>query len=522
MAGERLSLPGGVEPAVAASIATAVALLTVYRTTLLPGVGNWDTAEAQTVLPLMGTMHPTGFPAYVLLGWLASVVLTPMGSPALRINFLSALLVAVAIVTLMAALRRLGVGLVVAVAVAVGFSLTPIVWQIAVAADVHALHLALLGVLVVSLLRWASLVDAWRADPRADRRRAADRALVLAAGVLGVALANHALAALLVPAVAWYVHAVEPELRQRRRLLAGTIAACLGVAAVLYLELPLRAGPFRAPLVYGDPATPIGFLDVVLARQFTGGATGLLVDPVGRLAAFVTLLLDQLGPLAAVLPFALAATVVRHPRYARLSGLAAGLTCLFAVSYENADIGRYYLGPAFFAWTWLGILATELLTLAPRALTAARLAGVRHGPSIAALGLAALLLAPTGAGLAGRWQAVDRSRDTTASIWLDEAFSVIEPHAVVVSWWSYSTTLWYGTLVEGRRADITVIDDRTRLDQSLGSVADVINANLDTRPVYVIRTTASQVQALEQQFELAPVMGPATLYRVIGRLETQR
>lgn len=503
-------------------MATAIVALTIYRTTMLPGVGSWDTAEAQTVLPLMGTMHPTGFPAYVLLGWLASVVLAPLGSPALRINFLSALLVAVAIVALMRVLCRLGSGVVIGVAIGIGFALTPIVWQIALAADAHALHLALLGILVVTLLRWASLVDAWRADPDDARHRRADRALMVAAVVLGVALANHALAALLVPAVAWYAHSVEPELWRRRRALAGALGACLGVALLLYLELPLRAGPFRAPLVYGHPETPIGFLDIVLARQFTGGATGLLVDPVGRFAAFLTLVLDQLGPLALVVPIALAVTAARHPRYARLSGLAAGLTCLFAASYENADIGRYYLGPAFFAWTWLGVLADELLRRLPPLVGARRLAGGRHLRTVAALVLAVVLLAPTGAALADHWTAVDRSRDTTASTWLDEALTVIEPRAVVVSWWSYSTTLWYGTLVERRRPDITVVDDRTRLDQSLGSVADVIGSNLGTRPVYVIRATDSDVQALEQQFQLVPVEGPATLYRVIGHQETNR
>ena len=33
------------------------------------------------------------------------------------------------------------------------------------------------------------------------------------------------------------------------------------------------------------------------------------------------------------------------------------ITCFFAASYVNADISRYYLGPALMAWTWLAILA---------------------------------------------------------------------------------------------------------------------------------------------------------------------
>ena len=38
----------------------------------------------------------------------------------------------------------------------------------------------------------------------------------------------------------------------------------------------------------------------------------------------------------------------------------------------------------------------------------------------------------------------------------------------MVSWWSYSTPLWYAQRVEGRRPDIVIVDDRTRLDEDLG------------------------------------------------------
>ena len=56
----------------------------------------------------------------------------------------------------------------------------------------------------------------------------------------------------------------------------------------------------------------------------------------------------------------------------------------------------------------------------------------------------------------------------------------MEPNAVIVSWWSYSTPLWYAQRVEGRRPDITIVDDRTRLDENLGELTDVIDSNLAT------------------------------------------
>ena len=54
----------------------------------------------------------------------------------------------------------------------------------------------------------------------------------------------------------------------------------VGTLVLVFLELPLRAGPFRAPLVYGRPETWDGFWYIVLAQQFQGS----FVDPFGDLA----------------------------------------------------------------------------------------------------------------------------------------------------------------------------------------------------------------------------------------------
>ena len=59
----------------------------------------------------------------------------------------------------------------------------------------------------------------------------------------------------------------------------------------------------------------------------------------------------------------------------------------------------------------------------------------------------------------------------------------------------HSTPLWYAQRVEGRRPDIAIVDDRTRLDEDLGDVADVIDANLPTRPVYVIREGPLEIES---------------------------
>jgi hypothetical protein len=345
-----------------------------------------------------------------------------------------------------------------------------------------------------------------------------------------VAAANHGLTLLLIPAVGLFVLAVEPRILVRPRLVAAALVTALGVAALLYLELPLRAGPFRAPLVYGHPETWGGFWDIVLARQFQGDIVGPLADPGGKLAALAALAGDQLGPLAVVAVAGFAWTAVRHPRYALLSGVAVGVTVLFASSYLNARIDRYYLGPAFFAWTWIAALGAGIVDAIAGRVAAGgsgerragsdRTRGGRSARAVLSLALGAMLLSPTLLALPDRWPAHDRSRETWVEAWLDEALTAMEPDAVVVSWWSYSTPLWYAQLVEGRRPDVAIIDDRTLLDLGMHEVGEAIDLHLGRRPVYLLRMEQSEIAELARRYAIEPVGRPGNLYRITGRRES--
>ena len=231
----------------------------------------------------------------------------------------------------------------------------------------------------------------------------------------------------------------------------------------------------------------------------------------------------QYGALLLLVPSGFLVAAVRHPRYALLSGVATVTTCVFAASYENAAIERYYIGPAFFAWTWIAILGGAVVEwVVTRAGEAPGRAAAERRRVIGLLTasvVAVALLLPTAVALQARWRVVDQSATVWIHDWLDEAFTSIEPNGVVVSWWSYSTPLWYGQLVEHRRPDISIIDDRTRLDEHLGSITDVIEANLDTRPVYLIRGSPAEIEALRSRYVIEQVGKPGNLYRVTGRQE---
>ncbi len=515
-----------VGPALLAGVvATSLAIRTI-----LPGLYLWDTGELQTVGPVLGTGHPNGFPAWVLLGWFASVVLQPFGDPAFRMNLLSAILGGVAAGATVLLVTRLTGRRWVGLAAGLTLASTPIAWQIASRADVHALHLALVAILLGLLVDWERRRSASSRDGLDHR---ADRSLLAAAVVFGVALANHTLSLLLAPGIGLFVLAVEPGIVHRRRFFLGCVGAALATTALLYLELPLRAGLFRAPLVYGHPETLGGFLYVALGAQFAGSVNGLLADLGGKLADLVALAGAQFGVLAWFIPIALVVTVIRRPHYALLTVPGLLLTCWFAESYRNAEIWRYQLGPALIAITWLAVLAAEVVNLieelADRApegsllwsLSAPVVDGIRGRASvILEICLVAVLLVPSALAIPGRALDVDRSGDTVATHWLAGVLPKLDPHGVVVSWWSYSTPLWYAQDIEGKIPGVWIVDDRTRLDEGLGSVSDVINSNLGQRPVYLVRLPEDLV-ALQASYTMTLIDTTEPnqpVYLVTGRI----
>lgn len=498
---------------------------------LMPGVGFWDTGEFQTVLPIMGTAHPTGYPTYVLLGFLGNLLLAPLGEPAFRITVLSLLAVATAAGATVVLVRRLTGSTVIGVATGLGLALTPVVWANATRADPHPIHLAFVALLVLALVRWQDARREIDDDPAASPR--ADRRLLVAAVLFGLAAGNHSLTLLLAPPIALFVLTVEPDIWRRWRFVIACVAAAFGTVALVYLELPIRGGLVPATLIYGRPATWDGFWYIALAEQFRGSLDnpfGNLPEKVDKLATLANL---QLGLVAFAIPPAFLITIWRAPRYALLTGLAVVLTVLFNQAYANADIDRYYLGPALLIWTWVGILAAEVADLAGVLIGAL---GRRAWPtslddpmvrraSIAAAAIVGIvLLLPALGDLDSRRDHADRSGDTGAISWLAEALPAVPQNAILITWWSTSTPLWYAQKVQGLRPDIEIIDDRTMLDRDLGRAPDVIERYLGTRPVYVIRVQGRDTDELTRQYDMTPVAsgGSTTVWAVNGRLAAPR
>jgi Protein O-mannosyl-transferase TMEM260-like len=491
------------------ALVVALPALGLYWRTLLPDVGFWDTAEFQAIGPVLGIAHPTGYPTYTLLAWLASVLLQPFGDEALRANLMSALAVAAACglvaLTVTVLTRRAVIGIVAGIALALASE----PWSIALAADPHALHLGLVALLLFTLVVWGE---------RTAHGRPADRWLVGAAAIYAVALGNHALTLLLAPGIALYVLFVEPKVFRRWRLVATCVLTFVGLTVAIYAYLPLRSA-MNPPLDYGNPQTLQGFLYVVLGTQFQGdfGAWPGLAVALQRVVAET---FAELGPFA---PLALVGAIVgayRRPGLVLLLITWFSFTWFFALGYSNADIDRYYLVPIMCAAVLGSLAVGEAWRVLSRAASrGSRVAVSRDMVPTIALSVTTLLLAlPALIAVPSQLPLLDQSADHYARDWLDTAMAELPPNAMVISWWSYSTTLWYGQYVEHRRPDVTVVDDSTIEQQDLGSPQAVIDANLGRRPVFLIRTPYD-LGAYEQRYVLTPLPNLATgaIYEVQAR-----
>lgn len=503
------------------------AALALYARTLLPDIGLWDTAEFQTLGPVLGIAHPTGYPTYTLLAWLASVVLAPFGEPALRANLLSAILAAggagLTAVIVGTLSRRPLVGF----AAGIALALSGAVWAIGLRADAHALHLALVALLLLLLLSWAE---------RQRRGWGGERWLLAAAVVFGVSLGNHALTILLAPGIALFLLAHAPRLLvERLRFVLACALALLLTTILLYAYLPLRSA-MDPPLDYANPETWEGFRYLVFAEQFRGTFQAYPpLDDALTLIAGETL--AELGLFAVLALVGALAALLRRPQLLLLLAAWFAANWVFALSYLNADIERYRLAPILSVAVLGGLGAAALLDALAAAwrrwraplpsLARAEGAGRQsarpgRGPLRAAAyaTLTALLVAPSLALVPDRFTQVDQSEWLYGREWLEAVLPRLEPGAVVVSWWAFSTPLWYAQFVEGRRPDIFVADDRVIADRQLGGGEQVLRDNLGRRPVYLLRLE-HDLPAFHEEFVLTRVPGVPS-WGAVWKVERRR
>ena len=514
--------------AVAFAAAFVVLLaLGIYLRTMLPSTGFWDTGEAQTLPPTLSIFHPTGFPTYTMLGWLWSQL--PIGEVAWRMNLLSGVCVALAsgFVVLISghliaerdrALRATAAGV---AGAAFAFASEP--WENATRADVHAI-----SILSVTILLW--LLFTWRAAERDGSPRAGGW-LIGAALAFGLGLGVHPIIGLFAIGIGAWLFVVDRRFWRRWRLIAlCAVVVAIGLASFGYIWLRAITDP-EPPLFYARPDTWERFRYLVFAEQF-GSLFRDFREPLADIAAkwdIAERVLAAQFVAPGWLLVAIGAAVVAGRSLGTFAVLILFVVAnvAYSMNFRDGDIDRYYMPTVAVLAPLLGVALAAIAAACGRAvaevgrrlvssLDARRVLAALSGAVV--LGLGALLPA---ASLVTGYEAHDQSQNRDADEWVASVHELLPPNAVVVSWWSYSTPLWHHRWVLGERPDLTIIDERDVLDEGYRTMNNAIRAHFGRRPVYVVlpewerrnvteRWEMSTVPTLPGFTRLLLVEGPAT------------
>lgn len=391
----------------------AVLVATVYCLTLAPELtwshwgadgGDFVTAALRGQVP-----HPPGAPVYMLLADL--FIRLPWGSPAWRLNLLSAVMGVGAVVGVTAALFKRGWD----VALVSGLTLAtaPLFWSQALITELTtAAAFFVAWVLFLTVECSPKKDDFWRAG--------------LSGLLWGLGVAVHPVLIFLAP-VLWA--------RWQGKQLGFSMASFV-IGLLPYLILPLR-GSWPQP--WGDLSSAVGWWDFVGARLYRGYVFALpWPEWPHRLLSVLTLFSRQFTFVGALLTLWGGYSLSTRERRLTVGLLlACGGVCLYAIGYNTTDSLVYLVPFLPLSAFWLGEGIAEV---------------AQRG-----LPILLLLLVPTFS-LFWYWSTLDLSQDYAVEQWMERTLDEAPSDAVLVTKEDAHTfTLWYAQAM-GLRSDIAVVD----------------------------------------------------------------
>ena len=229
----------------------AAAVFVVYTLGACTTIYVGDSGELVAAVYVLGIPHPSGYPLYVLLGKLWTL-LVPLGSIAYRMSLFSAACGAATVGILHALCRRAGLGEVASTTAALLLAFAPSFWAEANIQRAYTLNALFVMIATALAFEWA--------------RTRRPRPLVLAFLVSGLGATNHTYMGLF--AIALGLFAVLTDrglLAQPRTLVAAALAGAAGLLPYAFLPIRSRMDP---PLDWGDPETLESFLRVLTRLDF--------------------------------------------------------------------------------------------------------------------------------------------------------------------------------------------------------------------------------------------------------------
>lgn len=240
--------------------------LFLYGKTLAVGLLTGDSAEFQVLSRELGLTHPMGYPIYILLGKLFSLL--PVNELPWRINLLSAVSAALALGTLYLLARLFTRNRWIALTAPIACGLTGIFWMNAIIAEVYTTSMLASNLVLLLVISWERTRKYWL--------------LILAGFLGGLGMGIHSMVLLLAPAILLYLAVC---VASKRDWLFAAIGVIIGLLVLVgcYYGLAARnpiAGNIQTVILpnlshFGLTATDIDTpLDramfIATAQQFKG------------------------------------------------------------------------------------------------------------------------------------------------------------------------------------------------------------------------------------------------------------
>ncbi len=463
--------------------AVFVVAMVLYAVTLAPTVTLVDSGELILAARGLGVAHPPGFPLWVMLAHLASLL--PFGNIAVRINFSSALFasLACAMMTLVVAelmitrafaapskrakksAHQMKTGekssrdylLIFAPALASGlviaFSRT--LWFYGTITEVYALNTLLILTVFFLMARWRRNIVS--EQTRTDAAITAyDRWLYIAALVFGLSLGvHHVTAALTLPAVGilvWKTQGVR-FFMSRRLIFAALIS--VGALIAVYSYLPWAAS--RSPVMnWGNPRSLQEIWWHITGRQYQVFFSFSLAGMGAQFVEFCRMALREFGfpwlPLTMLLALVGFASAFKRDRavfWFLLLIVVADLA--YCLSYEIAeDKDAYYLPTFISIAIAAGVGVSWLIQV-----TGSR--SVPVGRSYLVSVVAIVLVLATA--FAANWPFNNRRDYFIADDYVENLFSTIATDGLLLTQdWQVVSPMFYAQEIEQRRRDVKVVD----------------------------------------------------------------
>lgn len=456
--------------------------LAVYLATMPRSLASSDSGELTAAAATLGIPHPPGYPLYVLTGKAFSLL--PAGDVAFRLNLMSAVFGALAVLAVFAIVQELTGRRIAAAAAALSLAFSHHFWGQSLVAEVYTLEAALIGGVIYALCLY--------------RRRRNPAFLYAGFLLVGLSLAHRPSAALLFPPLLAWVLA-DGSIRSPAAGAKALAFVLPGLALYLFLPIAFVAsGGYLWNVSYDSSANPVyvdlttfdGLRWYVTAEifhplAFAYGPAGFLAEAGDFLRQLwgdfigVGIVLGLLGVYGAWR---------RHPAFFQLTAGAFALITWFYISYAAGDKDQMFLS-AYLIWAlWIGLGAAELLSLAE--------AG--HMRWFASWSSRALILAVPLVLLLANFSVLDFSSRSPVEDDAGRLLAAAPEGALVIGHWTDISALQYYQLVEGRRPDLTLVA-RWSLDSD--SLGQIVGSNIDTRDIYLL----ADVPALRDEFRLTEV-----------------